>query len=486
MSLPQSDPFSYTFASLHRPFVMYQWGTELIYYSLVKYVGLSGLLMVCAVIGTMTFIGLPLIFSRQLSNVRFAASIISILLVLSVCFHVLVRPELFSYVFLSLFMFWLLEWRRKVFEISASPEKGAETSTFETRKSLLFLQPTMLAWANLHSGFTLGLLAAGLTGITYLFYRSKQIGVTLLIFGPILLTLFTLLNPYGFHLWAYLPSLYFSRMNLYIDELKPIGLRELTGPTYYPFLILSIYTITLLVRNWRNHLRLSHQSSTPPADGIWLSTIGIVMSILAGLSARRMISFTSIVLAYEAIFLLHIFHAALRPHLEESEEGTFISGLNKKLEGLFHPTFVSTFVWFGLAALFGSYMVTSRVAPPTLPQASMVLQVPTGAIQYLKDHPPTRLFNDAQFGDIIIWQTGGTLPVFIDTRYDMYGNSFVRQYQIMRFCEPGYEKLFNTYGITDVLVPAKSNLAKQIASKTSEWKTVYSDPAATVFHKVGN
>jgi hypothetical protein len=329
-------------------------------------------------------------------------------------------------------------------------------------------------------------LAAGLTGITYLFYRRKQIGVTLLIFGPILLTLFTLLNPYGFHLWAYLPSLYFSRMNLYIDELKPIGLRELTGPTYYPFLILSIYTITLLVRNWRNHLRLSHQSSTPPADGIWLSTIGIVMSILAGLSARRMISFTSIVLAYEAIFLLHIFHAALRPHLEESEEGTFISGLNKKLEGLFHPTFVSTFVWFGLAALFGSYMVTSRVAPPTLPQASMVLQVPTGAIQYLKDHPPTRLFNDAQFGDIIIWQTGGTLPVFIDTRYDMYGNSFVRQYQIMRFCEPGYEKLFNTYGITDVLVPAKSNLAKQIASKTSEWKTVYSDPAATVFHKVGN
>jgi hypothetical protein len=484
-SLPQSDPFSYTFASLHRPFIMYQWGTELIYYTLVKYMGLSGLLMVCAVLATITFIGLPLIFSRQLSNVRFATSIIAVLLVLSVCFHVLVRPELFSYVLLSLFMYWLLEWRRKIFEITASPEKSASTSNLAVRRPLFFLQPAMLAWVNLHSGFTLGIMAATATGISYLFYRRKQIGTMLLIAGPIVLTAFTLLNPFGYQLWKYLPSLYFSPINAYISELKPVGLRELQEPTYYPFLILSIYAVTLLVRNWRRHLRLSQQSTTPPVDGIWLSTVNILFSIYAGLSARRMIAFTAIVLAFESIFMLHVFHAALRPHMEENEEGSFVSGLNKKLEALFVPGVVSTFVWFGLAALFGAYIVTSRIAPPSLPQASSVLQVPTAAIQYLKEHNPTRLFNDAQYGDIIIWQTGGTLPVFIDTRYDMYGNTFVRQYQIMRFCEFGYEKLLNSYGITDILVPAKSNLAKNLHAK-AEWKNVFADETAAIFHRTGN
>jgi len=483
-SLPLSDPFSYTFASLHRPFVLYQWGTELIYYSLVKYVGLSGLLMTCALLAAMTFIGLPHIFAKNLSNVRFAASMISILLVLSVCFHVLIRPELFSYVLLSLFMYWLLEWRRKIFEISASPEKSASIGSLAVRRSLFFLPPAMLAWANLHSGFTLGLIATALTGVSYLFYRKKQIGITLLIFGPALLLALTLLNPFGFHLWEYLPSLYFSRMNAYIQELKPIGIKELGEPTFYPFLILSAHTFTVLVRNWRSHLRLSSQSTTPPVDGIWLSTIGVFMSIAAGLSARRMIAFTSIVLAFESIFMLHVFHAALRPRLEESEEETFISGLNKKLSALFDPTFVSTFVWFGLASLFGAYIITTRLDAPTVPQPSMVLKVPTAAIQYLKEHKPERLFNDAQFGDIIIWQTEGTLPVFIDTRYDMYGNTFVRQYQIMRFGEPGFEKLFNFYGITDVMVPPKGSLAKELGAK-SQWKLVFSDEAATIFHRSG-
>ncbi|HEY9788165.1 MAG TPA: hypothetical protein V6D17_22445 [Candidatus Obscuribacterales bacterium] len=105
-SLPATDPYSYTFA-LESPkvFVMYQWLSELIFYAAYKIGNLSGLLLLVAVILTASFISLPIFASRVIGTPSPFAVAATILMVLTACFHFLARPEIFSYLLLTLWVF---------------------------------------------------------------------------------------------------------------------------------------------------------------------------------------------------------------------------------------------------------------------------------------------------------------------------------------------------------------------------------------------
>ena len=101
-ALPLTDPFSYTFALLNnRPFVMYQWLTELIFFVMFKSANLAGLLMFTATIVGYAFLVTPL----KLASRRMPLLLAIPLTLLGACaagFHFLVRPEIFSYLFIGL------------------------------------------------------------------------------------------------------------------------------------------------------------------------------------------------------------------------------------------------------------------------------------------------------------------------------------------------------------------------------------------------
>src|SRR5262249_24772445 len=78
--LPATDPFSYTFASLHQTFVMYQWLTELTFFLLFHFAGLNGMVMILAAMATFTLVGMPFILSKQLPQTRLFTCGIAVLL----------------------------------------------------------------------------------------------------------------------------------------------------------------------------------------------------------------------------------------------------------------------------------------------------------------------------------------------------------------------------------------------------------------------
>ncbi len=118
--LPTTDPFSYTFAlAPAKPFVMYQWLTELLLFVAFKFAGLIGILCFVALAVHVGFVIAPLFVFDRLNLSRLRSFWLIALAFASASFHLLVRPEIFSYAALSLWLA-LITWMRSDTRKSAS------------------------------------------------------------------------------------------------------------------------------------------------------------------------------------------------------------------------------------------------------------------------------------------------------------------------------------------------------------------------------
>ena len=218
--------------------------------------------------------------TRKASVACFGAVILTFI---ASSYHILARPEIFSYLFLSLTLSVLLRHRQKL------PEN-------QTLGHLKWQLPLIfLFWANLHTGFTSGLIAIAFFGLAliseYFFGKSKKISLIyirnyiLVFFGCLLATM---INPYGFGLWQYIYHLFFSPFNPHIMELGPLTPDRLKEFTFYPFFALAILAMFLIARTLR--------PSRYPVSGLYSLYVSIYV-IASGFSCRRLIMFANILFA---------------------------------------------------------------------------------------------------------------------------------------------------------------------------------------------
>jgi len=484
-SLPSTDPFSYTFASQGAPFVIYQWLAELVFYVAYRFFGLSGLLAFAALFLTMIFFTMPLMLAKELKSSLVIASIFGWLAAVSASFHFLVRPEIFSYGLLAALLF-LIQKERYSSQTIARDDSQAKWGSIVSYKweVICFCAGLLLLWCNLHSGFVLGLIALALWFSTdlarWLCSRLDCQSWMISSLALLVCAVITLINPKGFALWTYLPGLFFSPINAYIVELKPIGINELKEFTYYPFISLIGSSIYLLVKT---ALRLKSVDGEPGPQAktkmasLSYSALIVALSAVAGLCARRIAAFSAIFLLSENIYLVSIL---VDPKSLIYRKHRVFRACEAKFSQLISPIFFNCFVIPAGLSLFGTYFVSWRIIEPVLPQNSIVFSVPTRALEFLSSKRPSgRLFNDAQLGDVLIWYLPYVVPVFIDTRYDMYGLKLVKDYQSIRYCEGNFNQLLKEYGIDWTFLPKASPLAK-VLKQTDDWAEVYADDVATI------
>ncbi len=106
--------------------------------------------------------------------------------------------------------------------------------------------------------------------------------------------------------------------------------------------------------------------------------------------------------------------------------------VNHKIDSLYQP---HGFMWFATIAVLASvgvFFVATRIpGAVVLPQSGAAMKAPFDAIKFVGESPPVgKLFNDPQFGDVMIWKMPDPPKLFIDTRFDMYGKRDCR-----RLCE---------------------------------------------------
>jgi hypothetical protein len=248
LEVPKSDPFSYTFGG--EPWIDFTWGFQVITHLFYTYLGgWHGLFLLQLAISSLTFF----IIYRNINLVtsgRIWLCIIILYLVFATSqSRFFIRPHLFAYLFISVYLFLM--------------------SIFENRgKYLWFLLPVQILWVNIHSSFIVGVLMvwAYTAGALTDEFRSKGFSLQLtpklkrLLYTSILLPVVSLVNPYGWKLVVF-PFVHQGEGNVealrHIAEWTRTPLNELLfylypfPLDYFAFKVLLFGALVLIILNRR-------------------------------------------------------------------------------------------------------------------------------------------------------------------------------------------------------------------------------------------
>lgn len=474
-SLPGVDPYSYTMQLFpDQRFILYQWLTEVLFALSYRASGLMGLLLLAAIVLTGAFVSLPLALARKMKTPGAFALIATILTLLSAFFHFLCRPEIFSYLMLGIYIALTHFFLRK------SEKTGVNWI------AVTIYGVTMAVWCNLHSGFVLGLLYLFVfvlfTCISELFVSKKlsainKTGILCFVAG----FLATFVNPYGAGLWQYLPTLFFTPLNKYIVELKPLSGKDFLEWTYYPFFILAASTLFIAARALQK--KVDPALAGTPRGQIVFAAFAIFCWMIAGIVCRRLIPFAAIHMFAEGSYML----ALLRASDASSADSSFVKKMDDKLDGFYQPRGFMWFATIAVIACVGVYFVASRIPNAiVLPQSGAAMQAPFDAVKFIEEKKSAsamagNLFNDPQFGDVLIWKASQPPKLFIDTRFDMYGAKIVDDYQTIYATKPGWKDALRRYQIKWIFVRPEAKIAKALQVEEG-WKVLYQDKASIIVH----
>jgi Flp pilus assembly protein TadD len=223
LEVPKSDPFSYTFEG--EPWIDFTWGFQVIAYLFYTYLGgWHGIFFLQLAITSLSFF---LIYKnlKLLSSGRVWLCIILVYLVFATSLgRFFIRPHLFAYLFVSLYLFLM--------------------GIYETRgKYIWSLLALQILWVNIHSSFMLGILIVWAYTIGALIDCIRDKGLSFeippklkpLIYVSILLPIVSVVNPYGWKL-AVFPFVHQGGENVealrHILEWKRATLKELVFYLY--------------------------------------------------------------------------------------------------------------------------------------------------------------------------------------------------------------------------------------------------------------
>lgn len=521
-SIPSTDPFSYTFAELGRVgsaavgalsgaelghgsgalpgrhFVLYQWLSEVLFYVVTAYGGLLAVLMLTACCIVTAYLSLPISVAVKRESNFLLAIVATLLGMLSASFHTLVRPEIFSFVFLSIYL-------QLIHHSRADYLAGAK----KLFPIVLVAAPLMVLWANMHTGFTtaFSLVAACLLGSIggALFFKGDNKNL-LSLFAIALLGMAaaSLVNPYGIGLWLYIPELFFSRMNQFIVELAPLDPSKVIYWPYLALVLLYVFTFVRTILWYRHNVgtiapEIRSRLLTELSISFLIGSIGIFNSF----KTSRLIVFVALMLVAEVSALsglrrlLAVKEEEPKPQIERNDKGEAIIKSRNHLKGFWwnfdHHTLD---IWKAggagelaivcFCALAGVSLIASRVVKPELPASSAAFQVPSRkaiALATGDERLQGRVFNDPQIGDVLIYRSPGKPKVFIDTRFDMYGDEHVLNYRAINECQNGFQQKLAALKVDWVILQPKAPLAKfirQEAQAAKGWQILFEDETAFI------
>ena len=431
-SVPKTNLFSYTYPNF--PFINHHWLSEVLYKILFQVTGFYGLLILNTILILLSF-GLVLWYALKKTN-PLSLFFCSLLYIPILFERTDVRPESFSFLFLSLFIVILYKNREKF-----------------TR--LIFLLPFIeLLWVNTHIYFPVGIVIALFFALDYLLLRKFKVSKQTLMLGSalILTALATLINPNGLK-GALYPFEVLQNYGYSIQENQNIFFlwNYSHNPTIIFFGISFILLFLFLVIS---------RKKTRPVD--WL--LSIFFSILAITAIRN--------------FPLFVF-AALIPFAKS------FSNIELSL-----PKYIKTvFVVFLLGlSVFEAQQIYAK--------KGFGLGATTGAKEgvdfFLKNNLKGPIFNNFDIGSYLIYRLYPKEKVFIDGRPEAYPASFLQnKYVPMQLDENKFALADSQYNFKTIFfshtdqTPWAETFLKQI-SQNNKWNMVYLDDFTVIWTKNKN
>jgi hypothetical protein len=434
--LPATDLFSWTAAD--RPWVLYQWGFEALLAAIHHLAGYDGVAVVFAWAVLITYLIVPLVSCRQRTPVMLLALLNApILVVLTV--NMSIRPMIVTSGGLLLQHLLIEALRRRAID----PPKAC---------CAVFL--IYVAWANLHTGFTLGIIALLLTMVgDWLEPRLRRGSERPAALAPmqvsaliVAATFGSMLTPYGLQLHMYVASLASAAaINARIDELSQ---PDYSFKQFQLFLALVLLFVVAVLRQPR---------AARPADILLVAS-----SVLATLFAARFVVWAALYLS------LMLPDAVARAWPSVRRTCTLPSSRSL--------TWIIALATLMVPPSLIAYGVTDPVGPlckPVLPAIHAYL-----AARSTHDH----LLTDPITGSCMIAAAPG-VPVFIDTRFDFYGSEFSTETLDALAVRPGWNNFLSRYAI-NIAVLERSRPLAQAFAVDKRFSLLYGDDEAVVVRRL--
>jgi len=451
-----TDRFSWTMAG--KPFVPYEWGSEVLFALAHRAAGLPGVVAMTAIVIALAYGGLNLLLQRVGVDPLLAFGTALTAAVLG-SVHWLARPHVFSFVAVVGVMA-LLE--SSVVGHRSSVEQRPTTDS--RRLVAAFLLFTL--WANLHGGFLYGLVLIGfyIAGdLIALVLERREGGHPEAFQRHSLLLLAALLgcciNPSGpailSHVTGYLGKTWLLDMTA---EYQSPDFHTGSGKELLLVLLIVIAALALLRRRMP-----------------WPHLVAFL-----GTTAFAMMSVRNVPLWALTGLLLVAIHAnalwcriAWRPLARVQR--AFAVGAAVARPGVWTVIPATALVVLALrgGSLGGAQLLPGRFDPGVFP-ARLVEWARAEGIS-------GRMFNELTWGGYIL-NTWPEQHVFIDGQTDFYGVPLSKLYASLRAGEPGWERRLDSLGIDLVLIPVDARLANRLA-EVPAWSVADSADGAILFRR---
>jgi hypothetical protein len=457
LTIPRADPYSHTMNGA--PWVAHEWLADVILALFHSAMGLSGPVLLSAVVLVLTFLLLYSWMLRQTSE-ALTAAIFTIIAALGSMLHWLARPHIFSLLLTLVFVIILdLYWR-------------------EGRNRLWLLPLLMVLWVNLHGGYILGLALVLLYAAANLIIRiaagseSKSLAKPIKpLFTAAFATLAaTFVNPRG-------PAILIFPFHLVG---RPFIMDNVIEFRSLDFHHNSLFMLTLLL--YLAILVLSPKKPDPIEGS--LTFLFVAMSLYSVRYIPLMLIVVSPIVARRVPEVLGIVADRLGAFRVTGDARTMLESISANVTAMESRFNRHVWVWIAVAICFlaglnGSRTSNDRLFDYRFDQAKF----PVSALDFaMRNQIPGNMFNNDGWGGYIIYAAHPRYRVFMDGRSDMYGEPMLRQYLKVSRADLDYEKVLEKYNVTWVLFDADAPICQLLAAGR-KWKLVYADTTANILLK---
>ena len=435
-NIPTRDLFSFTKPGESRP--PYEWLAQVVFYYVYTLLNLDGVVLLTALVLAVTF---SLVYSDsvQRSRMPVVAAFLTLLAASASSLDWLTRPQIFSFLF---FTIWL---------------QGLEKVRKGEKINLWFFPILMLFWVNTHGGFILGFLTyiAYLAGWILENWRKQAnnaAGWNLMIVGASA-AIVSIITPDLWRNWQGVLNNNSLFVLSHTSETMPPNLKLLGT---LPFTIILLFVSILLILRWK----------LIPGSQIFL----LVGFAFVSLIMARNIPFFAIVAApiLAENISLKLKGISLWTIFEEQ-----ISKIDSGLRGYTLPIFVLMLA----TGLFSYYQIDAHSAFNQFNQQ----ELPVKAADWMEGYSQAgNMFTDFNWGGYLLFKLWPGNKVFIDSQSDFYGEELTREYAALINGQGNWDKVFNQYNVTLIIIPANSGLA-EAARAATDWQITYQDPLAVIF-----
>ncbi|MEM7285627.1 MAG: hypothetical protein AAF480_04680 [Actinomycetota bacterium] len=428
--IPRTDIFSYTVAGTD--WITHEWGSQVLMWLLWSAGGSSALIVVFTAV-----VGWSLALAFRTSRARPLVTVGMVVLAALVArIATAPRPQMFNLLFLAGLIL-LLE---RIRQDRLGP------------RWVWAAAPLIVVWANLHSGYLLGIVTLAVYAVGERLEARRHDGRPMPVEATRVLPAVAgasfvgaALNPSGLALWTYpLETLRSDAMREYIQEWHS---PDFHSTWFWPFALMLVVSVVAVVASPRR----------PGATQMLL----LVGTGLAGLQSMRHIPLFAIV--------------AVPIVAEQIEVAIDAQRVRQRTSAPMRASIVAPL----LAVLAMVVAVGGVAAAISSNDDAVAAEYPVAAVDAIlaSDLADARGYNAYGWGGYLIWRD---IDVFIDGRADVYGDEFMRLHFQAEKLEADWREPLDAFDVEYVLLAPDAEFGL-VLDEAVDWTEVYSDDVASVW-----